>query len=90
MAGAKGQRRCPACGKGFRARNRVHVFCSRETCKAARRSGYMKRYMSGWKKKHPNYWKTERQREYMKQWRAAHPEYFKGWRDRAKRRNRAR
>ncbi|MCE9583981.1 MAG: hypothetical protein K8T20_15970 [Planctomycetes bacterium] len=62
------------------------MYCSRETCKAGRRSNYMKKYMSGWKRKHPNYWRTERQKEYMKQWRDAHPAYFKGWRDKAKRR----
>lgn len=88
MAG-KGSRRCNACGKDFRPRNRVHVYCSRETCRAARRAGYMKNYMNGWKRKHPNYWKTERQREYMKDWRESHPEYFRSWRTKQKRKARA-
>jgi hypothetical protein len=89
MAG-KGARRCPACGKEFRARNKVHVYCARETCRAKRRAAYMKKYMAGWKKKHPNYWKTERQREYMKEWREGHPGYFREWRERQKRRARRR
>jgi len=49
----------------------------------------MKNYMNGWKRKHPNYWKTERQREYMKDWRESHPEYFRSWRTKQKRKARA-
>ncbi|NUN51146.1 MAG: hypothetical protein HUU15_20265 [Candidatus Brocadiae bacterium] len=89
MAARKSTKRCPACGKEFKARNRVHQYCSRETCRAARRAGYMKKYMAGWKRKHPNYWKTDRQREYMKDWRESHPEYFRVWRERQRRRARA-
>ena len=37
----------------------------------------MRAYMLQWKKEHPDYWKTEKQRKYLKRWREEHPDYFR-------------
>ncbi|MBI3272995.1 MAG: hypothetical protein HYZ53_28660 [Planctomycetes bacterium] len=87
MAKAKGlgTRTCKFCGKSFKSRNKLHVYCSRETCRQERRLDYMRAYMPKWKEKYPGYWKSEKQREYLKKWRETHPRYFKDWRNKQKR-----
>ncbi len=78
------ERKCRGCRKPFEARNRAQIYCLRERCRRERHLRYMQRYMPRWKARHPDYWKTEKQREYLRKWRAAHPEYFREWREREK------
>lgn len=85
MKGLRHVRKCKHCKRPFEARNRVQMYCLRDRCKRERHLRYMQRYMPRWKEKHPDYWKSEKQRDYLKKWRAAHPEYFRQWREKEKR-----
>lgn len=82
---AEGGKVCRACGASFAPRNRLHKFCTRAACFAARRADYLQKYMEGWRQKHPDYWQTEKQRSYLATWRKTHPDYFKKWREKQKR-----
>lgn len=82
---ADGSKICRTCGGTFIPRNRLHKYCTRSACFAQRRAEYLKRYMETWRRKHPDYWQTERQRQYLSAWRKSHPNYFKKWRAKQKR-----
>ncbi|MBI3098765.1 MAG: hypothetical protein HYY93_11075 [Planctomycetes bacterium] len=81
----EGAKACRGCGGAFTPRNRLQKFCTRTACFSERRAEYLKRYMDVWRRRHPDYWKTERQRQYLSSWRKTHPNYFKKWREKQKR-----
>lgn len=66
-----GARTCKHCGKRFKSRTKLHVFCSRDACRRERRLDYMRNYMPRWRGKLEVYGKSEKLREHPRKFRAA-------------------